>query len=248
MHCGWSRRTAVVATLKQLGIQDVVTGFERRINAPEVEHCELPPDFITLHDAGELDKQALDYILGRGITMDQLKSHGIGVSYSGRYAYRIVFPVYADGELKCFNTRDFTGRRKPKYLLSKGDKYLAYFDPSATSCVLSEGVIKAMRIEQATTSASAALLGHDLTDNQLSQVSRSSCQLIVLWPDGDLVGRRGFIKIADKLSASWGGDVSMVWPVAGPADELPRLAIKFHLMSRTQSYTARVRHRMLLDK
>jgi DNA primase len=94
---------------------------------------------------------------------------------------------------------------------------------------------------------SAALLGHDLTDIQLAQIQRSKCRSITLWPDADLVGRRGFIKIADKLSEHWHGDVHMMWPVPGPADDVPLRAIRLALTT-VVPYTARIRHRMLLEK
>lgn len=249
LHCDWTRRTAVNAVLKQLGITTSVSGFER--SQAEQEHVTiyLPEDFSGLWENG-LDDQALDYVLKRGITKEQIKRHRIGVSYSGTYAYRVIFPVYVGDNLQCINARDFTGRKKPKYLLSKGEKCLAYFEPEEPACVLSEGSIKALRIEQAvaTDTCSAALLGHDLTDKQLKQIQDSQCKSVILWPDTDLVGRRGFIKIADKLSEFWSGEVAIVWPVTGPADELPLREISRLLLCNTVVYTPRIRHRMLLEK
>jgi hypothetical protein len=248
LHCGWSRRTAIVAVLKQLGINDAVTGCTSLVTEPKQAPVVLPSDFTLLHDAtDERDLVARDYILNRGVTEEQLIRYGIGVSYERPWQYRVVFPVFTDNVLRCINGRDFTGRSKAKYLLSRGDKWLAYLDPGTASCVLSEGVIKALRIETATGACSAALLGHDLTDIQLAQIQRSKCRSITLWPDADLVGRRGFIKIADKLAEHWHGDVRMVWPVPGPADDVPLRDICAAL-AFAMPYTARIRHRMLLEK
>ena len=250
LHCNWSRRTAIVAVLRQLGINEAVSGLTRTVAAPEPDPVALPSDFMELADASdERDLMARDYILKRGVTMDQLVKYGIGVSYERPWQYRVVFPVYVDNKLRCMNGRDFTGQGKPKYLLSKGDKWLAYFDPAAYACVLSEGVIKALRIEQVcvSRSCSAALLGHDLTDIHLGQIQRSKCRAVVLWPDADLVGRRGFIKIADRLMENWHGEVSIVWPVPGPADDVPLRSIRLALLN-VEPYTARLRHRMLLEK
>ncbi len=252
LHCDWSRRTAIAATLRQLGIQDAVTGGPSMVAAePEPEPVELPEDFTPIDaESDGRDKMAYDYALGRGLTPGQVAARGLGVSYTRPWQYRVMFPVVADGKLRCINARDFTGRGKPKYLLSKGDKWLAYFDPAADCAVLSEGVIKALRLEQACAggSCSAALLGHDLTDTQLGQVQRSACRLVVLWPDTDLVGRRGFIKVADRLAENWRGEVAVVWPVDGAADDLRVRDLKVHLMGRVEPYTARLRQRMLLVK
>ena len=217
---------------------------------PKVEPIRLPDDFVRLDTSCDgRERMAWDYAISRGITPEQIDRMSIGVSWTKPWQYRVMFPVvsYEDGVLRCINARDFTGRGKPKYLLSKGDKCLAYFDPSYKACVLSEGVIKALRIEQvcAADNDSAALLGHDLTDIQLEQLKKSECHAVILWPDTDLVGRRGFIKIADKLQEKWQGEVNVVWPVPGPADDVPLRAIHLALMN-CEPYTARLRHRMLL--
>lgn len=236
--------------MRQLGINDAVSGGVPRAEEPERERLTLPEDFTRLGPGSDgRDAVAYRYALGRGITPAQVEERAVGVSYTRPWQYRILFPVYADGELRCINARDFTGRGKPKYLLNRGDKWLSYFDADADACVLSEGSIKALRLEQVCPggSCSAALLGHDLTDVQLAQIQRSKCRSVTLWPDADLVGRRGFIKIADRLSENWGGSVSVVWPVPGPADDVPLPEMRRALASAAP-YTARIRHRMLLVK
>jgi len=95
LHCNWTRRQGVFAVLRQFGITEAVEGFDKYEAAPE-ERVELPTDFQTLtHATDDLDRQALQYILKRGITKEQIRDYRIGVSYTGRYAYRIVFPLYA---------------------------------------------------------------------------------------------------------------------------------------------------------
>ncbi len=249
MSCDWSRKTAVNAVLKQLGIVELVAGFSRA-DKPEAFHISLPGDFtpLWLPTTDAFDLQAQEYLRTRGITREQIRKYRLGTSYTDTYAYRILFPVYADHELKCINARDFTGRRKPKYLLSKGDKYLAFFDPEATCCVLSEGVIKALRIAQTTSDCSAALLGHDLTDIQLKQIQDSQCRAIILYPDTDAVGRKGFLKIADKLCENWKGEVAIVWPVTGAADDLPLRELDRLFQCNTVTYSPRLRHKIQLEK
>lgn len=250
MHCDWKRRSgAPNAVLKALGSSDSVEGVDRALAVPE-EPVHLPEDFqrlgvMTVYD--ELDKQAFDYLTKqRGILRKQIIRRKIGVSYVGRYAYRIVFPIYANGLLRAINARDFTGNQKPKYLTNAGPKYLFAFDAKAATVVLSEGVIKALRIEQVFKGCSASLLGHSLTDQQLKQLQESTAERIVLFPDLDNVGRKGFINIADRLM-EWGRcTVQIIWPLDAPADELSLAKLKEHLQ-RARTYDWGVRQKILSD-
>ena len=247
MYCGWRHRYAVVPVLKQLGIMETVTGFEKAPdNGPQVP-VEFPKDFQVLtHVYDDLDRQAKKYIRDRGVTEEQIRSCRIGVSYAGRYAYRILFPVFVGKVLKGINARDFTGIGKPKYLNSQGDKYLFRFDPKQSTTILSEGVIKALRIAQVTEFGSAALLGHDLTEQQLAQILESRCQHVILYPDTDSVGVKGAVSIADKLCECWKGKVSIVEKVVLPADEVPLAELKQLLVNNVVPYSERTRQRMRL--
>ncbi len=220
VHCDWKSRSAVKAVLRELSITDSVD-FAGSAPEEELPPVELPEDFQLLSDPhDELDREALRYLIDRGVTPAQIREKRIGVSYVGRYAYRIIFPVYVDGDLKGINARDFTGTSERKYLTNAGEKYLWGFDPRAETVVLAEGVFKALRLETATRISSAALLGHDLPERQREQIGRSALRRAILYPDPDLVGRRGFVKIADALSEI-GIGVSVAWPVSVPADDAP---------------------------
>lgn len=221
VHCGWKWRSGAVSiVLLRLGANtEEVRGFA----APEARQeipIALPADFQLLTQVTDsLDRIARCYLLDRGITPSQIADYWIGVSYAGRYAYRIIFPVNYQNKLVGINARDFIGHREPKYLNSPGAKYLFGFDPKAKTCVLSEGVFKALRIAQALAFNSCALLGHNLTDVQLQQLQQSACRRVVLYPDADTVGRRGMASVADRLREHWSGRVDAVWDNKLPADE-----------------------------
>ena len=222
--CNYKSRHATAAILRQLRIE---ASCDRAVDAEEIlveEQVTLPNDFqvLTAASTDELDQRAYGYLVQRGITPTQITRRKIGVSYCGRYAYRIIVPVWVHGKLKGIVARDFTGRQKPKYLNSRGDKYLYGFDPEQTTCVLVEGVFKALRIER-TGKRAAALLGHSLTPTQLTQLRDSQCRRVILFPDPDKVGRKGVVTIADQLREEWQGEIQVVWPVTVPADEM-RLA------------------------
>ena len=217
-QCGWKSWRAITEVLLELRMSTEVDG----VDAPVIhEPVKLPRDFLPLTKAyDDLDRAALRYVRKRGISPRQIRERGFGVSYIDKYAYRIVMPVYVKRELKAIVARDFTGRQEPKYLNSKGEKYLFGFDPEEKTVVLAEGIFKALRIELSGRPA-AALLGHDITPIQIEQLKDSRCEKVVFWPDVDLVGRRGVHEAAIKLlDTTWKGTVEVAWPVTKPADEM----------------------------
>ena len=218
--CGWgSKRYGPVAYLRRMKVARAV-GFEAE-DAPDLPPLELPKDFQPLdRPMDDMDRMAHRYLVDRGVTAGQIERHGIGCSFGGRYAYRIIFPIWWENALKMLVCRTFAGG-EPRYLNSRGDKWLDGFDPAAETVVLSEGVFKALRIATATGLGSAALLGHNITDVQLDQLRSGKCRRVILWPDPDMAGRTGVVKIAERLLDCWDGEVQVVWPVAQPADEMP---------------------------
>jgi DNA primase len=162
----------------------------------------------------------------------------------GRYAYRIVFPVWYQKHLIGLIGRDFTGHQEPRYLNSKGEKGL-YNYASCERVILSEGVFKALRIERLETGlGSMALLGRSITDFQITQLKKSGCKEIVLWPDPDKPGRKGVVDIAERLTQE-GFLTGVVWPVYEAADEEP-LETMQTTWSRVEAYTWKLRQRIAL--
>jgi hypothetical protein len=246
--CGFKSRNAVFAILKELHVNGAfqLEGEQSAQAAPQ-EPVTLPRDFQPLtRVVDDLDRTALNYLLRRGVTREQIAEHRIGVSYGGRYGYRIVFPVVEGRVLRGIVARDFTGTQTPKYLNSPGDKWFWGFQPEAETVVLAEGIIKALKIRTATGQSASALLGHTLTVSQRQQLDRSQCKHVVLWPDPDRVGRQGVCKIADDLVSSWPGVVSVVWPVAKPADDMTMSEIQ-EAWKTVAPYTWTVCQRMSLS-
>ena len=220
MHCEWKSPKSIPNLLKAFRIAEIPHGFEEDFEELIAERVELPVDFRLLCDPiDDLDRQAMAYLVRRRVSPSQMRTHGIGVSYVGRYAYRILFLARDGKELISINARDFTGRRIPKYLNSRGDKGIFAFNPTSKRIVLCEGAIKALCIRRAIAVSAGALLGSTLTDRQLRQLSESACEEIVLYPDPDAPGLAGVVKIADKLREGWRGSVKVAWPVDLPADE-----------------------------
>ena len=217
-NCGWRSQNAVQRLLEYLGVKDQYCQSPGNGAGPNGS-CSvcLPVGFSIVGTVGdELDQLALQYLLKRGISRQQIVRYKVGATFVGNYAYRVVFPLWYNGKLQGFVARDIAGR-EPRYL-SGGRKALFNPRPSET-LILAEGVFKALRIERALDHAASATLGKELTDYQLEQLQALGVGHVVLWPDPDKAGRQGCIRTAELLRAN-GFDVSVVWPVSKPADEV----------------------------
>lgn len=121
------------------GLDDVL-GMKKRVtlgSSQEVEKVEFSYDLEVstqwfVEHSKPLSREALSYLLERGMTIDQIKFYGIqegvsrygqdirikGKTYEGRnYSKRILVPSLIPGKgISFFVARDYTGTLTPKYL------------------------------------------------------------------------------------------------------------------------------------
>src|SRR6185503_220494 len=262
-NCDWRvGRDAPKLVLGELAIQG--GGLEQdTVEAKKQGPVKLPIDFQLLHreDSDPLVRKAQKYMYARRVSKDLLRKHHVGVSLSGRYAYRIVFLIFYEDELKGLVCRDFSGRSPIKYLNSPGEKYLWGLNnvPTAPTVCIAEGIFKALAIERTMselpeawrTTRSLAMLGHTLTETMLSQLIEVECKRIILYPDPDRVGIEATVQTAEQLDKRY--NVLVCWPPPKSrkqADELSdkslltvlQRVVKFswHLRMTMLAYAAQV--------
>lgn len=210
-NCDWRSRDGLV----EIGVKLILAGVEVAELEEEVEEPEpvtMPEDFWPLWkpDDDPLFRRVYKYIRGRGITQDELKSHRIGFTLAGRMAYRVLFPLRYRGQLLMLIGRDFTGKLKPKYLNSVGPKAVYNLpDQPTRTMILSEGVVKCLKLQRALKIQSASLLGHSMSPYQHDFMKK--VKQFYLWPDPDTVGIAGFVNVAEVLAQNH--KVWMPWPV-----------------------------------
>jgi len=209
-NCEWKTRAAFSEVAAILGVtvtqRDVpVQGETPSEDSDQSTPLSLPDDFVTFQKApsGILFDRALRYVKERGVKDWQIEEKKIGVSFTGKYAYRIIFPIYFKHELQGFVGRDFTKQQKLPYLNMPGNKSL-YNVPRgrrAKKVVLCEGIFDCLAIEQTVRLADydvMAVLGRSLTELQEEQIA--DYRDVILWPDGDIPGVKGFIDVAKHLN------------------------------------------------
>jgi DNA primase len=206
-NCGAKSRKATeeISEVLSLGVLIIGQGdLELGEIATEQPRLSLPDDFVRLSEPADdsLTRRALRYLLDRGVETWQIKRKKIGVSFVGRYAYRIVFPVYHGKVLDGLIARDFTGTQEPKYLNSAGARSV-YGAPTEKkrSAILCEGIFDCLALERVLQEEDydvLALLGHTLSGKQ--EEILSAYEDIVLWPDADVPGIKGFLDVAKQLA------------------------------------------------
>tara|TARA_R100001530_G_scaffold1886_1_gene3274 strand:- start:42749 stop:43834 length:1086 start_codon:yes stop_codon:yes gene_type:complete len=122
---------------------------------------ELNPKLFT-------DKSFLSYIKKRDFTVDELNKWGVRAHISGKFAMRLVFPLYKDNEIVNYTGRDVVGNASLKYLHLSNDEAvmpiksilygLDYIKKDPDELVLVEGVLDAVRIGKGLAVASMGLV------------------------------------------------------------------------------------------
>lgn len=219
-NCDWAvRRQAISELKKKLTLGEWVV--KEKVSAKRMAPLRLPEDFakISRKDDSFWGKRAYRYARSRGVTDEQIRRYKIGYSESGQYAYRLIIPVYVDGELEGLVCRALKSTMEPKYKNSMGEKGIFGAFTDARMAVLTEGVFDALACDRGVgdTCDCRAVLGHSLTGRQLDMLD--GYEEYILWPDPDEAGIRGFSIIAEQLGGM--GKVTMVTPYYDRGDKDP---------------------------
>ncbi len=153
----------------------------------------------------EIESAALAYLQDRGVSVLQIHRHKIGFAGAGDLAWRVLFPVFGLDK-RCYGCvgRDFSGKQKQKYMNTVGVKMLWGTEFEGSHAIICEGIMDALRVEQALlstpSSVAVARLGSAITDIQLAQLK--SFDLVTIMPDADQPGVAGAITLAQRTTAA----------------------------------------------
>ena len=212
-RCHWKSRKA----LEELKVANVIGGVAIEDPVADVP-VVLPEDFEPLQFKGdEWMQKAWQYVMGRGLSEEQIQKHHIGLSLIGRSRARVVFPIRHKNKLLGFSGRTLVDA-EPKWLHSPGLRsvYPARCGFNKTTVIIVEGIVDALVVERWVPGADVlALLGTHLSEQKMQWLDLYSN--IVLWLDPDLPGRKATVAIAPQLE-DYGKRVSVVQSEKDPAD------------------------------
>lgn len=136
---------------------------------------------------------ALEYLLARGVTPDQIDRWGLGYATRGRLRFRVVIPVYdGGGRLLTYSARAFSsaagGGRYDTGTVDMGAKprRAIWGEAGFTGLevvTVAEGCFSALALERAGAPNPAAMLGSELTEDKALILGRFRRVLVATDPD-----------------------------------------------------------------
>ena len=155
----------------------------------EIISVKLPEGYRKLSESNYKTfkyRQAIEYLLNRGITSDIIKKYDIGYTTQGQYFNRIIIPSYdADGVLNYFIARWFDKKyNKIKYLNPEAEKQNIIFNEHKinwdANIYLVEGVTDHIVVPN-----SIPLLGKYISEVLLYKLREKANANIIILLDGD---------------------------------------------------------------
>lgn len=209
-NCGWKSRKAIQGLLYlwKLRIDVQQFGLAEPEETDKQIFLRLPEDYIPLWNIRISDgppySTPLSYWKNRGFTTSQARRHRIGATFQGRYAYRIIMPVFWQKTIEMLVCRTFADR-EPKYLNSEGPKTIWNLKKAKAGqkLILVEGILKGLALERLVDRNlyhCASPLGHSITEQQMERIAAAGFREIMVYPDPDRPGLEGSLAQADLLS------------------------------------------------
>ena len=108
----------IFGTKKQKKIYDLIKPEDLKLEDKKKVFLRLPEGYTKFEDSNPRfipHREALNYLLSRGVTEEMIKKFSIGYTVKGDFAYRIIIPSYnSEGKLNYYVGRAWT-KRKDKY-------------------------------------------------------------------------------------------------------------------------------------
>jgi len=144
------------------------------VDAPSIEY---PPEYFPLWigDLGMEGRAAEAYLLGRGLSKNQISYYKLGFCIGGRYDRRVLIPTFGPGgELVTYVCRDYTDKSPLKVLnppevegnTNKDWVFNLYNALRTGHLIVTEGVFDAIAVGV----SGVALFGKKATDSQLAKL------------------------------------------------------------------------------
>ena len=151
----------------------------------------LPSEFISMTNVQDSKdyQRAFKFLIGRGITRNDIIKYNIGYCETGKYAHRVIIPSYdIQGELNYFVARTYDDKIRPKYLnppIATNDS-IVFFDMHINwnmPVLLCEGVFDAIAAKR----NAIPVLGNSIYGALWRKIIFEDVEEIVLALDMDMV-------------------------------------------------------------
>lgn len=205
----------------------------------QLEDVQLPPEAVDVLDRTQLGSGwAVSYLAKRGLSRSEIASHGLKFCMVGKYAGRIIWPLYDGQELVFFVARRFMhGPGKPydyPEIRRRNLCHVVLGTERRMTLVLVEGVFQIPSIQRLGYSV-MPMLGLSVTPEQARQLARRRFDRYVVFPDHDAI--QAGMRIGRTLAAE--GLHALVARTPGPdSDELAADVLENVIESATRPTVA----------
>jgi DNA primase len=223
-RCGSSSVGFVVSRL--LGISygkslDIVRGYEDR-RFLQVHDRNIEKKEFSL-PGSDMEVRHKRYLAKRGFDPDEIiRKYGVlGTGFVGFYAHRIVIPIYYNGQIVSFQTRDITGQAEARYITCPADRELLPMKSilynldncSLRKAIVVEGVFDCWRLGD----NCCSVFGISYTTDQVLLLAERFDKVLIVFDNEEFAKEKA--KILGNDLALLGLDVELFFPDGkDPAD------------------------------
>lgn len=210
-RCDWKPLTQVISTL--LGIDDmadvynIVEAFGNVVSGRTEKPKPLDAQMLYFHcnrNVIGLGNQARKYLISRRFNPDFIigewkvkQTLNVGKDYK----YRIMIPIYLDGRLVSFTSRDYTDKQTLRYKSARSNweivphkETLYGIDKAQDRCIVVEGVTDAWRIGP----GAVATFGIQWSEQQAYLISQRFKRVAILY-DSEVQAQKQAEKLGEYL-------------------------------------------------
>lgn len=244
-HAG-THFTALLVRLGQTRAEATRLLNDHRVgsSAPhQVKVADDPGKFVNAwgrFSSAAADARMIDYLAGRGFPSPRVLCELYDLRYAreGKWANRLLIPLYHQGKFITWTGRDITGRSELRYMMNVVEGFNPIYAPDRRklhpqTLILVEGPLGALRISCMTQDepwACVALCGKGLGPGKLLDIRRASHgvrnAIVALDPDAPMSTVYQIIhELAGVIKARYIGRARLPGNVTGP-DELELEGIK----------------------
>lgn len=223
-NCEWKSRGHytfhALSKLFRMSFEDVAYFAEAEETECEEKQFTLPKEFELLGDGSNLDeefvREAWHYLTEeRKLSAEQIVKKRVGYAITGRYAYRVLFPVWnveselvgivarswCDAEPKYLNSMSEAGFERTFYnahkLKPKKNRHSRNGYEAGETVVITEGLFDALAVEKSYRHCIALASFGALTENQARLLD--GFRDVIVFADFDEPGLREAIKACELL-------------------------------------------------
>jgi DNA primase len=203
-----------VSASKFIELNMIITPTGTRYVSNNIEHIELPKEFISLSNHIELNrltqiefKHAFKFLKKRGVTLDDIIKYNIGFCVDGPYKERVIIPSYDEnGVINYFIARAYKeGMQKYKNppIDAKSAIGLELYINWDAPIILIEGMFDALTVKRNV----IPLFGKIIHEKLMKKLVSSSVNRIYIALDPDAI--KNALKYAEELM-TYGKDIYLV--------------------------------------